>query len=335
MSNKIPYGITKDGKQVSIYTIKNRMGMEASLLDFGATWVSMIVPDKFGDLRDVVLGHKDIGAYEVNSDWIGSFVGRVANRTENASFQIDGITYNLEKNDGENNLHSSTDKGLSKVMWDVLSIDESSITFGYQSPDGECGFPGNMDIQLTYKLSDAGEMRILVKAISDKKTIVNFTHHAYFNLNGEGQCLDTQLLINADSYTPVREDHIPTGEILPVEGTRFDFRTAKAIGGEFDTNFVLRGEARALKKAAVAFSRESGIQMSMLGDQPGVQLYTGNFMGECEGKGGKMLGKHRGFCLETHGFTNAINTPGFPSPIIEAGQEYKTEIIYKFETLED
>ncbi|MBQ0079568.1 MAG: galactose mutarotase [Eubacterium sp.] len=345
--NKKYYGTTRDGRTISMYTISNNTGMEADFLDFGAVWESMRIPCADGTVRDVVLGHETLAGYEANGEVFGAIVGRVANRTEKGRFVLDGVEYQLEINDGENNLHSSHEKGFHKQLWDVKELTGNSITFAYFSPDGECGFPGNMDVQVKYTLTDEGEIIITYNAICDKRSIINLTNHSYFNLNGHnsGDARGQLLQIEADSYTPIKPGGIPTGEIATVEGTPFDFREMKPIIRDFnedcqqlhvaagyDHNFVIRGSQRELRKAAEAVCEESGITMEVYLDQPGMQLYTGNFIGKKTGKGGSALDKYSGYCLETHGFTNAINTPGFPSPIIEADEPYETITIFKFST---
>lgn len=348
MSRRL-FGTTKDGRAVHIYTIRNEAGMEASFLDFGASWVSMLVPDREGVMRDVLLGYDRLEQYEANPDYIGAIVGRVANRTEDAKFTLDGVTYQLEVNDGKNNNHTSHEHGFHKQLWTLVEQTDNSVSFSYHSPHMECGFPGNLDVVLTYILSNEGELSVTWKCVCDRRSIINLTCHAYFNLKGEGNgnCHDTKLRIDADLYTPLRDGSIPTGELAEVADTPFDFREFKRIGedfwagceqqlivgGGYDHTWSLRGEARELKHAVSCVNEESGITLDMFNDQPGVLLYTGNYIDNVEGKNGHVYPQYGGFCLETHGFSNAVNTPGFVSPVVEKDEEYVTGIIYKFGTV--
>ncbi len=339
------FGTLRDGRKAHLYTLENEHGMQAVLTDFGAALVSLFVPDRQGRLTDVVLGYDELEKYEDNFDMLGVTVGRNVNRIEKGTFQIDGAVYHLEINENDNNIHSSLSHGFHKVLWDVARASDDSVTFHYFSPDGENGFPGNLDVHLTYTLTDTGSLILSYRAVADRKTLVNLTNHSYFNLSGpgSGNILDTVVSINADAFTPVRQGTIPTGEILPVAGTPMDFRTPKPIGRDlnmqdkqlalvygYDHNFVLRGPDMGLRKAATAESPKTGIRMTMYTDLPGLQFYGGNTTQDIMGKGGHLITKNSGFCMESHYFPNSINTPQFPQPILEKGAEYKTTTIYQF-----
>lgn len=342
---KTVFGTLRDGRTAHLYTIENERGAKAILTDFGAILVSLYVPNKQGQLTDVVLGYEELEKYQDNFDMLGTTVGRNVNRIEKGTFQIDGVTYQLEINENDNNIHSSMGSGFHKVLWDADSWAEDSVTFHYFSPDGENGFPGNLDMYLTYTLTDTNSLILSYRGTTDQKTLVNLTNHSYFNLSGQGSgnILDTIVWINADAFTPVRKGTIPTGEIRPVEGTPMDFRTPKPIGQDlnaeyeqlklvygYDHNFVLQGGGCGVRKVATAESPRTGIKMTVYTDLPGLQFYGGNTTRDIIGKGGFLITKNSGFCMESHYFPNSINTPNFPQPILEKGAEYKTTTIYQF-----
>lgn len=337
------FGKLQDGRDAFLYTIRNKKGSSALLCDFGAILVSLFVPDRRGELRDVVLGYDALTAYESNFDMLGATVGRNVNRIEKGQFQIDGQRYQLEINENQNNIHSSMGNGFHKVLWTAESYTDDSVTFQYHSPDGENGFPGNLEMNLTYTLTDQDGLILSYHGKSDKNTLVNLTNHSYFNLAGEGKILDTLVWINADAFTPVREDHVPTGEIWPVEGTPMDFRLPKPIGRDigaddeqlknvegYDHNFVLRGNDVGLRKAASALSEQSGILMTVYTDLPGLQFYGGNTTRDVLGKKGVMIGKNSGFCMESHYFPNSINIANFEQPLLLKEADYRTTTIYQF-----
>ena len=335
----------RDGRIANLYTIENQKGMQAVLTDFGAVLVKLLVPDQDGKLRDVVLGYDELGKYEDNFDMLGTTVGRNVNRIEKGRFTIDGVEYQLEINENDNNIHSSMTHGFHKVLWEAESFSDDSVSFTYHSPDMENGFPGNLDISLTYTLTDTGALILSYYGTTDKKTLVNLTNHSYFNLSGyeTGNILDTIVWINAEQFTPVRKGIIPTGEIRDVAGTPMDFRKPRAIGQEihaddeqlklvygYDHNFVLKGFGKGLRKAATAESPKSGIRMTVYTDLPGLQFYAGNTTRDIIGKGGVLITKNSGFCMESHYYANSINTPNFPQPILDKGGLYKTTTIYQF-----
>lgn len=339
------FGILRDGRRANLYTIENKRGMQAVLTDFGAILVRLLVPDRDKRLVDVVLGYDELEKYEDNFDMLGATVGRNVNRIEKGRFQIDGVEYQLDINENDNNIHSSMDKGFHKVLWDTEIVSDDSVSFSYHSPHMENGFPGNLDISLTYTLTDTGALILSYYGVSDQKTLVNLTNHSYFNLSGyaSGDILDTIVWINAESFTPVRKGTIPTGEIRSVENTPMDFRIPKAIGRDlkdedeqlklvygYDHNFVLNGRGKGLCKAATAESPRTGIRMTVYTDLPGLQFYGGNTTRDIVGKGGVLITKNSGFCMESHYYPNSINIPSFLQPVLEKGAEYKTTTIYQF-----
>lgn len=336
------FGKTAFGQDIKLYTIENAKGAKASVTNIGASLVKLIMPDSNGNYEDVVLGF-DLGeAYLVNGSFMGVTVGRSANRIANAKFEIDGVTYNLDVNDNENNLHSQFNQGFHKQLWSAQCFD-NSVKFSYTEPDGKNGFPGNLDMSVTYTLTDENAIEIHYEGVSDKKTIINATNHTYFNLGGHnsGSIEDTELQINASNYTPVVAGAIPTGEIASVKGTVMDFTTFKKIGKEvnadveqlklvqgYDHNYVIDNYDGKQKLAAVA--KAAGRTMEVYTDLPGIQFYAGNCIAPQEGKEGALYTKRCGFCLETQYYPNSINQDGFIKPIFDKGQKYDTTTVYKF-----
>ena len=342
---KTSFGILKDGREASLYTIEHANGIKAVVTDFGAILVSLFVPDSQGNLVDVVLGYDELEKYEHNFDMLGTTVGRNVNRIAKGHFVLDGKEYQLDINENDNNIHSSMEHGFHKVLWEAESISDDSVSLTYLSPDGENGFPGNMKVSLTYTLIETGALVISYRAKADQRTLLNITNHSYFNLSGPGtgDILDTEVWINADAFTPVRKGTIPTGEIRSVEGTVFDFRVPKPIGRDigadeeqlklvygYDHNFVLNGQDKGVRKAATARSPKTGIRMSVYTDLPGLQFYAGNTTRDIIGKGGYLITKNSGFCMESHYYPNSINIPEFPQPLVEKDAEYRTTTIYQF-----
>ncbi len=339
------FGTTKTGVEACKYEISNKNGMKVVVSDYGATIVAVYVKDKNGELRDVVLGYDDLASYENETCYFGATVGRNANRIANASYVIDGVTYKMEVNDNENNLHSGKN-GVSDKVWAVEAHTESAITFSIVSKDMEQDFPGNATMKVTYEVSEDGKLAIKYHVVSDKKTVINMTNHSYFNLAGheKGDVLDQELCIAASNYTPVINSHaIPTGEVAPVAGTPFDFTTVKTIGQDikadfeqlvfgngYDHNYAIDKKTAGMEKIVTAYCEESGIQMDVYTELPGVQLYTGNFVDGQVGKGGVKYVKHSGFCLETQYFPNAVNEPSFASPVYDANEAYISETVYAF-----
>ncbi len=343
MSVKITqFGKTVFGKDFKLYTMKNKNGMEAAVTNIGACLVNLVVPDDKGELKDVVLGFDTGEEYLINGSFFGATIGRCANRTKGASFSIDGTKYHLEVNDNDNNLHSSIGKGLHKVLWDAQTSDDS-VKFSYHSPDMENGFPGNFDISVSYTLTDDNELKISYDGVSDKKTLINMTNHAYFNLCGHdsGSIEDTLITINASHYTPVGKGAIPTGEIASVKGTVMDFTTEKAIKQDinanfeqlklvkgYDHNYVVDDHDGTMKLLATA--KAGGRTLQVISDLPGIQFYAGNMIATQQGKQGTIYGERTGFCLETQYFPNCANELAFENPIFDKGQKYETTTIYKF-----
>lgn len=338
-----------DGKQTKFYTLGNANGVEMTFTNFGQRLISLYVPDKNGNFDDVVLGPSNLeGFMAPGGSFFGAVVGRYGNRIGKGEFELNGTKYILAKNNGKNHLHGGV-KGFNAVVWDVDQHSENSIIFSRTSPDMEEGYPGNLQVNVSYRLTEDNELKIDYQATTDKTTIVNLTHHSFFNLAGEasGSIEDHVMMINADAFTPVDEGLIPTGEIRNVAGTPFDFRDAKPIGQDidadneqikfgkgYDHNFVLNDEPvneDGLVLVANVVEPKSGRTMEVYTNEPGVQFYTGNFMdGSYTGKAGKPYVFRGTFCLETQHYPDSPNKPNFPSTILEAGQIYNSSCTYKF-----
>ena len=319
-----------------VETVRNSAGASLSVTDYGATITSLCVPDKNGQLVDVVLGYETEEEYRSNGDYLGATIGRVGNRIGGAAFSLNGVEYRLAKNDGENQLHGGME-GFDKKRWS-LKKEGNSILCERLSPDGEENYPGNLSVSVRFTLTEDMRLVITYDADTDRDTLVNLTNHSYFNLNGGGTVLRHRLWLNAERITANGPGCLPTGELRPVEGTPFDFRTEKEIGAEidaddeqlklvggYDVNYVLSG-----KKAAVLYSGEAGIEMTVETDLPGVQLYTANCLFERPGKNGSVMRPREGVCLETQLFPNAMNCYGCPSPVLRAGKHLHSETVYAF-----
>nr|WP_026835694.1 aldose epimerase family protein [Eubacterium xylanophilum] len=342
--SKETFGKTSDGKEVSKYTLSNENNMTVSFLDYGAIIQSVKVPDRNGKIDDVVLGYDDLASYESNPNFFGAFLGRHANRIAFAYFELNGEEYKLEKNDGgRNNLHGGS-PGYYKVMYDA-EIGEDCVTFSRLSPDGEQGFPGNLDVKVTYRLTNENELKIEynTKAL-DKDTLCNLSNHSYFNLKGHnnGDITDHKVMIKANAITETNRNSIPTGELMSVEGTPFDFRNPALVGdglksdnqyiknsNGYDHNFVLDKEDGVFDKVAEITEDTSGRKMEVYTDLPGLQFYTGNYVSGT-GKEGAVYGARSGMCFETQFFPDSINQPNFKQCILRAGQEFNSTTIYKF-----
>lgn len=339
---------TFDGKPTALYILKNASGASAAITNYGARLVSLLVPDKNGAMTDVVLGYDSIGKYLHQPEtFFGAIVGRYGNRIGKAKFKLEGKTYTLAANNGPNSLHGGK-KGFGAVMWDGKQLNGQSVELTYISRDGEEGYPGTLNVKVTYTLTDSNEVKIDYVATTDKPTVVNLTNHAYFNLNGQGSgSIGGHLLqLDADSYTPVDSTLIPTGKIEPVAGTPFDFRQPTAIGARvndssntqlrygkgYDHNFVLKpAGGGGLTPAATVQGDQSGIVMEVLTKEPGIQFYGGNFMtGSNPLKGGKRDNYRTAFCLETQHYPDSPNEPSFPTTELKPGQTYQTTTVYKF-----
>jgi aldose 1-epimerase len=342
-----PFGTTPDGEPVRLYTLRNANGMTAEIMTYGATVVTLTAPDKDGNFDDVVLGYDHHAGYLDVSPYFGAIVGRYGNRIGKGTFTLDGTTYTLATNDGENHLHGGL-KGFDKVVWQDEPVDRSDaigVKLSYLSKDQEEGYPGNLHVSVTYLLTNRNELRIEYEATTDKATPVNITHHGYFNLTGgERDILGHELMLNADKFTPVDEGLIPTGELRPVEGTPMDFRKLTPIGdridndyeqlefgGGYDHNWVLNKKGDRMTLAAEVYEPTTGRVMKVHTTEPAIQFYAGNFLdGTITGKDG-IVYKHRyGFCLETQHYPDSPNKPDFPSTILRPGRKYETTTIYAF-----
>ncbi|HIT89783.1 MAG TPA: galactose mutarotase [Candidatus Merdenecus merdavium] len=347
--NKRIFGTTTSKETAYLFTLENELGMKAVVTNYGASLVSFIVPKKDGSVVDVVLGYDTLEEYENNSPFFGNVIGRNGNRIENGTFSIDEIEYQLEKNESGNSLHSCPN-GYNTRVWKVENPDEenNSITFSLDSPHMDQGFPGNFQISITYTLLKDGALELHYTGKSDKKTVANLTNHSYFNLNGhdQGTILNHKLWLNAGNFTPVVDSKsIPTGVIESVKDTPMDFTTVKEIGKEidadyrqlqytkgYDHNYVVDKVEEGLIKIAEVFNDDDSVKMEVFSDLPGVQLYTGNLIGEKRGKNNAIYGNRSGLCLETQYFPNAVNEPSFLKPILDAGEVYDTKTIYKVRT---
>jgi aldose 1-epimerase len=344
---KQPVGRTEE-PTVEIYTLTNASGVEAKILNYGGTLVSLKVPDRQGKLGDVVLGFPTPEGYLKNGPFFGTLVGRYGNRIAKGRFSLNGKEYKLAQNNGENHLHGGI-KGFDKVVWKAQEIKGKTgvgLKLTYLSKDGEEGYPGNLTVTVVYTLTDKNELRIDYTATTDQDTVVNLTHHSYFNLAGQGSILNHEMMINADKFTPVDQGLIPTGELRSVKGTPMDFTKPTAIGARidqpyeqltfgkgYDHNYVLNGAKGKLNLAARVYEATSGRVMEVYTLEPGVQFYTGNFLdGSIRGKDGQVYNQRYGFCLETQHFPDSPNHPKFPTTVLRKGRRYATTTIYKFST---
>ncbi len=349
-----PFGTSKGGQAVEIYTLTNDTGLVAKVMTRGATLVELHVPDNNGNSADVIHGFDDVTGYESDANqYFGCTTGRVCNRIGDAQFTLGGKTYELAKNDnGKHHLHGGAEHSLDKVVWEARPFrrrDRQGVVFTYTSPDGEEGYPGNLSLQVTYTVpDDRNLLRIDYQATTDQPTPVNLTNHMYFNLSGHGSetVLDHVLMVRADEYTLADDDLIPTGEIVSVEGTPLDFRRPTRIGDRideltdtgakgYDHNYVLRpsrNENRRLKLAAVLSDPASGRSVRISTTEPGVQLYSGNFLTGQTGKDGKTYAYRSAVCLETQHYPDSVHHDNFPSIILQPGQTFKSTTVYRFAT---
>lgn len=343
---KKSFGVTSKGQEATLYTLENSKGMKADVTDYGAILVNLFVPDKNGNIEDVVLGFDSVEGYESNPSFFGATIGPSANRIAGAKFSIDGVEYALDVNDGANNLHSHKDLGYHKLVWKVTAESENSITFTVLDEDGYMGFPGNKELSLTYILDEENGITLSYHGKSDKKTVLNPTNHTYFNLDGHdaGSIEEHTMQLNASHYTPVVAGAIPTGEIVSVAGCPMDFTAAKVIGkeidadmeqliltGGYDHNWVVDGWDGSLRKISTVVGPKSGRVMHTYTDLPGVQFYAGNFIDPQDGKNGAKYAKRSGLCLETQYYPNTINTTNFPPCVFGEGNDYKSVTVYRFE----
>jgi len=336
------FGKFSNGRPVEFFVLKNKLSMEAKLISFGATLVSLKVPDKNGELADVVLGYDDLAGYMNDKCYFGCTVGRFANRIGNAKFTLDGKEYHLAANDGENHLHGGI-KGFNRAPWKGTPFEDDNgcgVAFKYLSPDGEEGYPGNLDVTVTYTLTEDNELKIDYQATTDKKTVINLTNHTYFNLAGHdsGSILSHRITINADAIADAGDDLIPNGKLILIKNTEYDFTAEKAIGDNidkfklgYDFNYVLnKPSPQELSFAARVVEPRTGRVMDILTTEPAIQFYTGNFLHAVKGKSGAIYNKHGALCLETQHYPDSPNHPDFPSTVLRPGELFRQLTVHKF-----
>jgi aldose 1-epimerase len=345
---KESFGTTPEGRQVDLYSFVNSHKLEVRVINYGGIIVSLRVPDRKGKLADVVLGFDDFSGYLENKPYFGAIIGRYANRIANGKFSLDGRQYTLAKNNGQNSLHGGL-KGFNKVIWQAEPFHNPlgrGVILAYLSKDGEEGYPGNLNLKVTYTLSDDDQLWIDYQATTDKATPINLTQHSYFNLAGEGSgdVLEHQLELNADQFTPIDKNLIPTGEIRSVKGTPLDFTESTPLGARinapyeqlviahgYDHNFVIRRTEDRVQRAARVREPKSGRTLEVLTTEPGVQLYSANFLdGTIVGKHGHRYKQREAFCLETQHFPDSPNHPNFPSTILRPGKIFHSRTVFKF-----
>lgn len=337
---KHTFGVLPGGEEIAKYCLQNEQGMEVVLMNYGATVIALQTPDKYGEPGDVVLGFDNLEGYTGPHPYIGAMVGRVCNRISGARFELDGHLYRLTANEGNNQLHGGPG-GFHRKVWTTeerIGRDQVEVAFSCESPDGEEGFPGHLRVQVAYTLSAGNELAIRCQAKTDKPTHVNLTNHSYFNLgSGKGDILGHELFLDAGFVTELNSESVPTGRILPVEGTAYDFRMAKPLGRDlgsvapgYDINYVLNPDRRDSGPAAVLHDPESGRTMEVLTSLPGLQLYTSNYMEGISGKGGATYNRHCAVCLETQYHPDSCNQPAFPSTVLRPDEMYDETTIFRF-----
>lgn len=341
MLNKKEFGTTKNGSKTYLFSISNDNGVKVEITNFGGRIKSIFTPDKNNVTDDIVLGYDNIIDYENSTECFGAIIGRNSNRIKNAQFSLNGHTYHLEKNDGNNNLHSGF-ISLDKRVWNYETSD-NSLTLTYLSEDNDGGFPGNVKIKVVYTLNNSNQLKIDYSATTDKDTLVNMTNHSYFNLSGHkgGAILNHLLKINADSISEINKDLTQTGKIYNIRNTPFDFNDFTEVGkrindsniqleyaGGYDHNFILRSEG--LRDVAELIEPTNGRTLKVTTDMPCMQLYTGNFLNGAKGKDGAIYNKRSGLCFETQFYPDSLNVPEFPSAILKKGEEYKSTTIFSF-----
>ena len=342
-----PFGKTSDGKEIDIYLLKNSNGVEIEITNYGGIVVSLKVPDRRDKMADVVLGYDDLASYEMDERRFGAIIGRYANRIAQGKFRLDGHEYTLARNNGPNHLHGGV-RGFEKAVWRAREISpahDDKLILEYVSADGEEGYPGELLVRVEYSLGDENEFRIAYSATTDKDTVLSLTNHSYFNLAAEGDIRQHQLQLNADRFTPVDENLIPTGELRSVAHTPFDFTQPEAIGARidqddpqlnfghgYDHNWVLNANMDgALSLAAIVYETTSGRTMEIHTTEPGIQFYSGNFLnGGMHGKAGRTYDRRAGFCLETQHFPDSPNHANFPSTVLKAGELFQSTTVFKF-----
>jgi aldose 1-epimerase len=348
---RAPFGRATAGDAVEVFTLTNRHGVEVRAMTYGGIIVSLKTPDRAGQLGDIVLGFDSLDGYLRHSPYFGAIIGRYGNRIAGGRFVLDGVTYRLASNNGPNHLHGGV-RGFDKVVWAAEQFENDSavgVVFRYTSPDGDEGYPGDLTAEVTYTLTDGDALIVDYRATTTAATPVNLTQHSYFNLAGEGSgdILGHELLVSADSFTPVDSTLIPTGRLAPVAGTPFDFRVSTPIGarirvnddqlangGGYDHNFVLNRAGAGLARAARVVESGSGRTLDISTTEPGLQFYSGNFLdGTVVGKGGHVYGHRSGFCLETQHYPDSPNQPAFPPTILRPGEEYRSQTVFVFGTV--
>lgn len=346
--SKEHWGNTRSGEPIDLYTITNKNGIEARITNFGGRLVSLKTPDREGNIKDIVLGFDTLEGYLGMNPYFGALVGRYANRIANGEFSLNGKRYHLARNNGDSSLHGGL-KGFDKVAWQVRETSGSNgpgLELHYLSVDGEEGYPGNLDVTVTYTLTDADELRIEYLGKTDKDTVLNLTNHSYFDLSGdaEGKIVDLEVTINADRFTPVNEKLIPTGKLQSVDGTPFDFRKPMRVGARidegdqqlkyglgYDHNFVINGNGKTASFAARARDQKTGRVLEVDTTQPGMQFYTGNHLdGTVTGKAGVVYRSRSGVCFETQHFPDSPNHPEFPSTELKSGATYQGTTVFRF-----
>ncbi len=338
---KQDFGKTPGGESVDLYTLTNTNGLKTQIMTYGGIVTTLHVPDRDGNLGDIVLGYDTLDEYIKDNPYFGALIGRCGNRIGKGRFTLNGVEYTLATNNDENHLHGGI-KGFDKVVWDAeqMQTDEGpALKLTYLSEDGEEGYPGNLNCTVIYTLTNNDELKISYETETDKDTVVNLTHHSYFNLagHGSGNILGHELMLNADNYTPVDEGLIPTGEIRPVKDTPMDFTKPMAVGaridqveGGYDHNYVINNSDGPLALAASVYEPKTGRIMEISTSEPGIQFYSGNFLdGSIKGKDA-VYNKHNGFCLETQHFPDAPNKPDFPSIVLKPGEKYTHLTVHKF-----
>jgi aldose 1-epimerase len=344
---KQPFGTLPNGSKVSVYTLTNSRGAQAKIIDYGARLTTLSVPDKNGKFGDVILGFPNIQGYLKDDSYQGAIAGRFANRIAKGRFTLDGKQYKLATNNGPNHLHGGN-SGFSHKIWTARPLRLKSgpaLELRYYSKSGEEGYPGNLQTRVLYTLDNKNQLRIQYRAVTDAPTVLNLTHHSYFNLAGKGTILNHKLRLYADRFVPIDETSIPLGDLRSVTGTPFDFRRLTPIGQRinmqdeqlkngagYDHSFVVNGKNGVLRRAAHVEEATSGRVMNVYTTEPGVQLYTGNFLNNVAGKYGRVYPKRGGFCLETQHLPDSPNRPNFPSTVLRPGQTYTQTTVYAFST---
>lgn len=340
-----PFGTLPSGAAADLFTLRNNHGVATTITNYGGTIVTLHTPDRRGQPGEITLGFDTFEEYLGTNPFFGCIAGRFANRIAHARFQLDGVTYDLARNDGQNSLHGGV-KGFDKVLWRAEPFQSAAgvgVKLSYLSADGEEGYPGNLAAAVTYTLTDANELRLDYTATTDKPTVLNLTNHAYFNLAGQGDILGHEIMLVADRFTPIDGTLIPTGELRSVEGTPLDFRRPTVIGarieqddaqlrfgGGYDHNWIVNQPEAGLRLAAVVTEATSGRKLEVHTTQPGIQFYSGNMLPTLTGRGGATYARRYGLCLETQHFPDSPNQPNFPAAVLRPGETYAETTVFTF-----